>query len=259
MGTSALASLQKRFIRSVVSNELARPEGIIPGGSLSARAALEVYRRGYIVRLTEALGETYEAVWSVLGDEAFFRLCRDYIRAHPSASYNLADYGADFPEFLGRQEAEAEALPFLEDLGRFEWIFKELFHQAEHSRAEPSALNGIGSRSALRFGSAARLLSFRRPVYAVWCARGESGGPREAGRGPEYILLYKSGGEIYARLLLGAEFAVLSALSQGAGIESALASASAGHPDLTPERTSELFRWLWDSGVVCDVKEENRK
>ncbi len=49
---------------------------IVPGGSLSAKAALDVYRTGHIVRLTEALGETFEAVWWVAGDTHFFRLQR---------------------------------------------------------------------------------------------------------------------------------------------------------------------------------------
>ena len=47
--------------------------GIRPAGRLkTAASALEVYRRAYVARLTEALGDTYEAVWSVLGDDVFF-------------------------------------------------------------------------------------------------------------------------------------------------------------------------------------------
>jgi hypothetical protein len=69
---------------------------IVPGGTLDAAGALEVYRRGYRARLTEQLGETYPSVWRVVADDDFFELCRAYIAAHPSASYTCRITGASF-------------------------------------------------------------------------------------------------------------------------------------------------------------------
>ncbi|MDO8494631.1 MAG: DNA-binding domain-containing protein [Deltaproteobacteria bacterium] len=128
-----LADFQKRFVRSVLrsKSDPALAKTIRPGGTLPGPAAvLKVHREGYFARLTEQLGETYEAVWSVLGDQKFFQLCREYIRKHPSIFYNLSDYGAEFPLFLEKQK-EAKKFPFLPDLALFEWGFKEVFHGAE--------------------------------------------------------------------------------------------------------------------------------
>ncbi|MFX5734457.1 DNA-binding domain-containing protein, partial [Acinetobacter baumannii] len=84
------------------------------------------YRRGYRARLTEALGETYEAVWRVLGDEEFFSATRSFIAEEPSRSYNLSDYGQRFPDFLSaRYQQEAG---FLGHLAHLEWAFKSCFH-----------------------------------------------------------------------------------------------------------------------------------
>ncbi len=98
-----------------------------PGGTLTADHALEVYSRGHVARLTEALGETFEAVWWVAGDEAFFRLAKNFILAHPSTFYNLSSYGRTFSDYL-KKETPFPNLPFLPHLARYEWTFKEMFH-----------------------------------------------------------------------------------------------------------------------------------
>jgi hypothetical protein len=252
MDMPALASLQREFTRALTSRESRPLAGIAPGGTLSLQGALDVYRTGYVVRLTEAMGETFEAVWSAVGDETFFRLCRSYILANPSLSYNLSDYGEGFPAFL-KKGPEATAFPFLEELARFEWAFKDLFHAAEHVHAQSTALSRLGPGTVLGFGSAVRLLSFQRPVYALWRSRA---GPRPeaAGEGPERLLLYKSGGEIYARVLEAGEFSILSALGDGVSIEAAMERVALEQPGFTPAQVSELFRWLWEAGVISEIK-----
>ena len=101
MSDSPLEALQRRFVRSVTF--MTDPElvaAVTGGGKLSAAEAVDVYRGGYPARLTDALGETYETCWRVLGDEGFFAAAQTYISRHPSRSHNLSDYGEAFPEFL---------------------------------------------------------------------------------------------------------------------------------------------------------------
>ena len=103
---------------------------------MDSNAAVGVYRTGHIVRLTEALGETFEAVWWVAGDEHYFQLAKEFLLAHPSASYNLSDFGISFPNFLDKRQPFSD-LPFLADLARFEWLFKEVFHLPPHTGLTP--------------------------------------------------------------------------------------------------------------------------
>ena len=80
--------MQELLCKSIISQKI-DPQllnGIIPGGNLSTQEALEVYLNGYPARLTDALGQVYEAVWPVLGDEEFFRVCREYILKYPYQS-----------------------------------------------------------------------------------------------------------------------------------------------------------------------------
>src|SRR4051812_23405500 len=64
------------------------------GPVLNATRALEVYREDYESRLTDALKNTYRGIHSLIGDEDFLLLVKDYIRLHSSNSSDLDDYGS---------------------------------------------------------------------------------------------------------------------------------------------------------------------
>lgn len=204
---------------------------IIPGGTLkSSQQALEVYARAYHATLTEALGENFEGVWSVVGDDNFFALCDDYIRENPSHSYNLSDYGHHFPYYLA-QRAESKNLPFLADLARFEWIFKEIFHS---EKTEESNIH-ISPDLPLRFSSSTQIFSSDFSVYQLWENRKQQlDSMPDSVFQPQRLLLYKDKAhKIWVQTLEDWEFAILSLLKDGKSISSSLSQVidSIGIPD----------------------------
>jgi hypothetical protein len=254
MSSSPLERLQRRFVRSAtfaVDPELVA--GVAGGGKLSAAEAVDVYRGGYPARLTEALGETYEACWRVLGDEDYFAAARAVIARTPSLTYNLSDYGETFPDFLESRPDAAQA-PFLGDLARFEWAFKDLFHAKAHeglTAAELAAAAGPGS--VLRFGGAVRLLSLRHRVHGIWKRDRADDAPLEPPdwTGAERLVLYKRGSNAtYTRELTGPEHAALSSLASGRPLEEALAGAEG----LDADDARALFAFVAESGVVAEVR-----
>lgn len=255
MGRPRLAELQSLLARSIAAEAPgeALPFDLLPGGTLTPGGALEVYRVAYAARLTEALGETYEAAWTALGDEAFRRLCRGFIRSHPSFSHNLSDYGREFPAWLGRAE-ESARLPFLEELAAFEWEFKELFHQREHAHLPAGELAAAGPRARFEFGAAVRLRRHRRAAYALWTRRKDGPPERAVWDRPERLALYKLDGEICARELEEPEFMLLEGLRAGASMEEAL-DAAATHPGFDEARAAALFSWIGESGIIGGKKE----
>ena len=240
----SLASLQKRFAEAVLDASAAPPE-VKPGGTLTAETAIGVYRTAYPARLSEQLCETFEGVWSVLGDEAFFRRCREYIATNPSPYYNMSDYGAGFPEYL-KTLPEAKQFPFLFELAEFEWAFKDLFHQKEHAPLDAQALARLTGESRPRFGAAVRLFRHKFHVAKIWNNRKETPPqPLPGERGGELLVAFKRDGEIYLSFFEEPEFAVLERLAGGASFEQALTAAG-----LDTERTTELFKFLGQSGIV---------
>ncbi len=123
-----LKSFQALFLNSVSKvDQLEVCRHIKPGGTLNAEQAMSVYRSDYYARLSEALGEHYESVWFVVGDEEFSALTRLYIDSYPSSVRDLGSYGKEFSEFLSTQEISRE-FPFLSDLAKFESYFWSVFH-----------------------------------------------------------------------------------------------------------------------------------
>ena len=70
------------------------------GSKISAARALEVYQEDYRARLTEALKNTFIAVYHIIGDETFSQLAGEYIDFYPSPFSDLDDYGNHFAQFL---------------------------------------------------------------------------------------------------------------------------------------------------------------
>jgi hypothetical protein len=254
MSSSPLERLQRRFVRSATFAP--DPEfvaAVTGGGTLTPAEAVGVYRAGYSARLTEALGETYEACWRVLGDGGYFAVARDFVARTPSPTYNLSDYGESFPEFL-ESRPESQDAPFLGDLARFEWAFKELFHVKPHAGLSPAALSAAAKPvSVLRFGGAVRLLSLRHRVHGIWKRDRADDTPLEPAdwTGAQRLILYKRGSNaIYARELSSAEHAALAALAAGRALEDALAGAEG----LDSAGAQALFAFVAESAVVAEVR-----
>jgi hypothetical protein len=251
---SPLELLQKRFVRSatfVVDPDFVA--SVTGGGKLSAAESVAVYRDGYPARLTEALGETYECCWRVLGDDDFMAAAKDYIARTPSSSYNLSDYGEDFPEFL-ESRPDAEDAPFIGDLARYEWAFKELFHLKPHSVLAPAVLAAKARPDAvLLLGGAVKILSLRHHVYDIWRRDRSDDTPLKDGdwEGAERLVLYKKeGNPVFVRPLTAPEHAALTALAAGRPLQDALASAEG----LDAAAATQLFAFIADSGLVTEVR-----
>jgi len=232
---------------------------IIPGGTLDTPDAIKVYANGVIVRLTEALGETFEAIWWVCGDEDFFQLAKYYIQTHPSSTYNLSNYGEEFPDFLDHIDPFPD-LPFLGDLARYEWLFKFLFHAKQHESVSQDSLQSLTEEATIRFrlGNAVRLFTSPYAVYDLWKLRGteHKGKPPVEWNRPQSLVLYKKNKQIFIREVGDAEYGILLALQQGATLEQALASAVDAHPTFDQRQISDLFQMMFHTGIIQQVKIE---
>ena len=211
MGTLTLNQYQQLFSQAAHRADHEAPSSrlvaaIIPGGSLSSHDSLEIHRSGYIVRLTEALGEIYEAVWWVAGDEDFFRLAKMFILSNPSHTYNLSSYGQEFSKFLQKERPFPDLL-FLPDLARFEWMFKNIFHTPQHEPVSPEAIQAITQQGNIRFqfGPSVQIFSAPYAVYNIWKLRGtcQNTIPPDDWNHDQHLLLYKRNDQIFVNRIAG--------------------------------------------------------
>jgi len=234
--------------------------GIIAGGSLSPETAVEVYRTGHIVRLTEALGETFEAVWWVAGDDDYFCLAKEFLLTHPSSSYNLSDFGESFPGFLAERQPFSD-LPFLADLARFEWVFKEVFHLPSHTSLTPDQFQEhmLSGHLQIAFAPSVRLFHSPYSVYEIWKLRGtvKESLSEEDWTTPQWLLCYKHQQQIYIKHVSEPEYLLLDHLCSGASIEESLTRTLEVFTDLTASTVSNVFQVINHTGIVTHLKTES--
>ncbi|MFH1724964.1 MAG: DNA-binding domain-containing protein [Elusimicrobiota bacterium] len=252
----SLLELQRDFAASLRKPEprASTLEAIVPGGRLSPEQALGVYRSSYVAQLTEALGETFEGVWRVLGDEDFFRVSREYVAGHPSKSPNLSDYGFDFPAYLARQR-DFDDLPFLRELGEFEWDFKELFHQETPKEPGPDRFAAAERSGDIRlvFSPATRLRRHRYGTYAVWTHGREGGEWPVPWNGEERLLLYRKEENVLVARLDEIEYDLISRVRSGQPLSRALDAVARRRRRLEPEWVGALFSMLRRLRIVLGV------
>lgn len=225
------------------------PMGYAPGGKLSIQEAFAVYTEGYKVRLTEALGDTYETVWKFAGDEIFFEVCEDYISKNPSTTYNLNDYGTSFPDYLKSLPAQND-YPFLYDLAVLDQNRNFLFHQKHEC-----GIDGIKAQSLLKENSQLSFVSsmvFTKSNFdlvKIWKdlhADTFAADNSEEYTKPATILLFKDGDTTRVLSLSASTYTALKSLQSGKELTIAL-------QELEPENVTELFKNLMIYQLIRNI------
>jgi len=227
----------QRFYNCVISKDTP-PEGFLAAGSLSPEEGFAVYQRAYVARLTEALGDTYESVWKVLGDLIFFDVCEKFITAHGSQAYNLSDYSVKFIDYLISQSASVE-FPFLSDLAHLNWLHKEVFHRAQETGLSGEALMALLEKENGRASTVAgfELVTSEYCIFDIWKALKEDSAPPESFVQKQFMVLYKSDHQVYLKQLTEHQYRAFENIRLGLPIMEAL--------DILEEfELTELFHFL---------------
>ncbi len=128
----SLESTQKIFQQSILQQDLVDTSFI---KSSYPTERLSIYRQTILENITNSLKITFPGIWKLLGDEcaysAVYAFCKH--KQNLPISGCLDDFGEKFPQFLEAQK-EFNALPYLKDYGRFEW----LQHQSYRAKHLPS-------------------------------------------------------------------------------------------------------------------------
>jgi hypothetical protein len=236
----------QRFYNCVISKDTP-PEGFVAAGSLSPEEGFAVYQRAYIARLTEALGDTYESVWKVLGDSIFFDVCEKFIVAHGSQAYNLSDYSVKFIDYLISQSASVE-FPFLSDLAHLNWLHKEVFHRPQETGLSGNALMALLEKDQGRAMTieAFELFKSEYCVFDIWKALKENTTPPESFLQKQFMVLYKSDHQVYVKQLTERQYKSFESIRMGLPIMDALDS-------LEEFELTELFHFLSKQALLKNL------
>ena len=258
MDNLSLKEIQEAFSHMIYQKDQEKKfiASIEPGGTLSREEAIGVYQRAYKARFTEALGETFESVWWVVGDSQFFELAEGYIYSHASHVYNLSSYGAEFPQFLEKNKL-TQTYPFLSDLATFEWSFKELFHTEDTQGIDAEGLAQMAEDGSLifRFKKAFHLFSSPYDVFTIWGQRKNKNKEHAHINWKEKtsLMIYKYQKEMHIKKLKEYEYALLTLLYLGTPLAGALQRVSQEFHSLSPQNISDFFAFLFHARVIESI------
>ncbi len=250
-----LEDFQRNFYHFITDEET--HSSILTGVTQTPRLneAMELYRQGLVARLTEALGETYESIWMILGDELFFQICREYSQVYPSTVYNLTNYGNDFPHFI-KKHKDLQDYFWLKSLAALELSVKKVFHQASpHSLSQENFLKLQEDPSLkLKFSLSHQFLSLEYEVIDIWEGLQDQGQDFELKKkernNEETLFIYKSDNAVFVKKLSKEQGVILKKLISGISLIQTIDL----HENICTEKNiSIIFEFIGSSGIVTEL------
>ncbi len=134
----SLAELQDRVRQAVTGGDATALASLLAGGGRPERR-LAIHRRHHQTSLVNALLQKFPATAWLIGTRLLTDAAARFVHAHPPTAPCIADYGAQFPEFLAALPETAH-LPYLQDFSALEWHLGHIAVAIEEPHVEPRAI-----------------------------------------------------------------------------------------------------------------------
>ncbi len=251
----SLGDIQDGFASALLRSKAALPVAVRGRGDEAPERRFNVYRNNVAVSLVDAIAATFPAVYSLVGEEFFRAVAREFVLSHPPRSPVLIDYGGDFARFLDTFPP-AQKITYLGDVARLEWAWTRAYHAAEVDSVGIAALGAIDPALVgsvrMTFHPSVQLLRSSHPVVALWAANTERANHEDVDLGrAEDVLVVRPQADVDVRLLPAGGYAFFSALADSMTLEEAAgrATAECAEFDLATHLTG-----LFETGAVVDIR-----
>jgi hypothetical protein len=248
----SLRELQQDFAGYLYDNTPTDFPVQIQSKGIDSAARLGIYRNNTFSGLSKALAAAYPVTERLVGADFFRYTAHEFIRAYPSRSGDLAEYGNEFPCFLNSFEP-CRALVYLPDVARLEQAFNQAYRSAEHA---PLALEKLAAISPEQYGllqfrlhPSARLLKSNYPIARIWDINQSDYNGEETvdlTSGGCNLLVYRPQLAVTIQPLMAGEYTLLSALAAGVSFadacEQALSAENCPGNDITAETIATVFQ-----------------
>jgi len=253
----SLEALQRDICDAICGGGDAQLSELVAGDGMDPSSRLQIYRNHAVITLTDALKATYPVVCRLVSDGFFAYAAHEFIREHLPQKPCLAEYGADFAEFLA-QFPPCRDLGYLADMARLEWAINEALHAQNAPAITRGELTRVSAADAprlvLSLHLGLRLLESRWPIERIWRANQADGDPDltiDLENGGVRLQVHRRSDRVVLSLLTAPEFAFLKALANGVSL--ADAADAALRLDLLFDLTVALGALL-DAGAVVGFR-----
>jgi hypothetical protein len=225
-----LADRQGGFAAALLDASAEVPPGLVGPDGVPSPRRFAVYRNNVVVGLSESLSKTYPALERIVGEAFFLAMAREYVIVDPPRSPMLLEYGDGFPDFVAAFPPAA-GLPYLADVARIEWAWKEAFHAAEATPLAPAALSAIPQERLadvrLRLHPSLGVVTSRYPALTIWRMNVENGvpAPVDVAAGGEDCLIVRPAAQVTVHSMPSGGAVFTAALAHGESLGEAAGAA----------------------------------
>ena len=249
---SELDAFQRAFAAAIVNRA---------ASNFDAWPGFAVYRNTSPAAAIEALAAAYPATQAIVGESAFGKLALAYFRDEPPASPVLAEYGANFSDWL-EWRPDASHPSYLSDVARIDRLQIEA-HIAPNSgdvtERRASDISDDGWMTVVaEFHPATRFRWFEKPTPSIWLALRASTPPEQISPDwrAEGILLTRAGGAVEAFVIDRAEHYLLSRFATDDSVGDAAIAAAHLFPTFD---IGARFKRLLQSGAIHQFRSKEHK
>ncbi|MEA3292735.1 MAG: DNA-binding domain-containing protein [Pseudomonadota bacterium] len=215
-----LREVQVRFADHLFGRRDELLSGLINANGLSPERRLQLYHNNVFISLMETLQALYPVVEKLVGEDYFRQAAHRYVEQYPSRNGNILNYGEEFPDFLETAPG-LEALRYVPEIAQLEWNVHRVFHAADATSLNPSALTEIPPEEYVQLvfepHPASCLAASRYPLFDIWqLATGQSELEQiDLDSGPDWLLILRRDLETELFRLSEGEYRLLSGMAEG--------------------------------------------
>lgn len=245
-------------VHSTIENRKDEPmpsawENIKDQPPLSKADRLSIYSGAYFIRLLECLQKDFSITYKLLGEELFHHLIADYLKAHPSQSYNIGEVGKHLFHFTEGHPFQNE-IPWLKEIIRLEWLIIQSFYEKSPEGFSLEILEKIPPEKQedmiFKISPMVRIFSSDFSLFHAW--ENHQNLPQEDLIGqlistPTFFLIYRKNFHILLEEISENQYAILQRLSDGAklgDIVETFPSAPLG----------DFFRSWIEKGIIDEIQ-----
>src|SRR6266850_3548189 len=140
----SLAEIQLQFRNAVVDgglHDFAYTASLLLGGR-DPEKRLIIHQRNYHTSLVDALLVKFPATGWLIGTPFLTEAARRFVREHPPQAPCIAEYGAEFPDFLA-QCPGTQRIPYAGEFTQLEWFVGQVAIAVDHAPIDNEAFSII--------------------------------------------------------------------------------------------------------------------
>jgi hypothetical protein len=172
-----LYQIQNEFQQFLLDKPSIIETQIVSSAKVPASQRLDIYRDAYFLRFLEVLTQDFPLLYTVLGDDKFEQLAREYINNFPSTYRSIRWFDKNLAHFMYDNEKYLQQ-PYLAEIAAFEWALTEAFDASDSVSIEVNTIAAIPfdkwPEMDFKLHPSLRRLKLQWDIIPLWSAFQES-------------------------------------------------------------------------------------